>query len=190
MEVWYHRTETSRGEKCDYDEVTVVFLPDLFYRAPSIPAMIRPAARDRKLVKKTAETPAEKEPRSDIVEVGEIVRPKGETGETGETHGEAKMETKEAKVETGETKMETEEAKVEPEEPKVETGEPKVETMETEGGEEEKSGMESAESEKPEKPEAAWSEAFLKSQTVPTLRQLLRERALSTRVAMGVGTEA
>ena len=24
MEVWYKRTETSRGEKCDYQEVTIV----------------------------------------------------------------------------------------------------------------------------------------------------------------------
>ena len=30
MEVWYHRNQTSRGEECDYDEVTIVFMPDLW----------------------------------------------------------------------------------------------------------------------------------------------------------------
>ena len=50
-------------------------------------------------------------------------------------------------------------------------------------GSEGECGVMDVESEKSEKSEKSeWTEEFLKSQTVPTLRQFLRERALSTRV--------
>ena len=175
MEVWYHRTETSRGEKCDYDEVTVVFVPDLFYRAPAFPAVRRPIAKDRKdglpAERKTAGIEeVKKETPNEIVEVGEIVRASKtaevqETGETGETEETSGAGGNEENGETGET-GETGEAEKKMEET-VETVEPAMEE-------------ESEKSEKSEKSE--WTEEFLKSQTVPTLRQFLRERALSTRV--------
>ena len=172
MEVWYHRTETSRGEKCDYDEVTVVFVPDLFYRAPVFPAVRRPIAKDRKdglpAERKTAGIEeVKKETPNEIVEVGEIVRASKtaevqETGETGETEETSGAGENGETGETGEAEKKMEET--------VETVEP---AMEEESEKPEKS-------EKSEKPE--WTEEFLKSQTVPTLRQFLRERALSTRV--------
>ena len=40
MEVWYKRTETSRGEKCDYQEVTIVFMPDIWSGAPIVPSLL------------------------------------------------------------------------------------------------------------------------------------------------------
>lgn len=42
MEIWYKRTETSRGEKCDYQEVTIVFMPDIWSGAPLIPTLLQP----------------------------------------------------------------------------------------------------------------------------------------------------
>ena len=175
MEVWYHRTETSRGEKCDYDEVTVVFVPDLFYRAPVFPAVRRPIAKDRKdglpAERKTAGIEeVKKETPNEIVEVGEIVRASKtaevqETGETGETEETSGAGENGETGETGEAEKKMEET--------VETVETVEPAMEEESEKPEKS-------EKSEKPE--WTEEFLKSQTVPTLRQFLRERALSTRV--------
>ena len=41
MEIWYKRTETSRGEKCDYQEVTIVFMPDIWSGAPLIPTLLQ-----------------------------------------------------------------------------------------------------------------------------------------------------
>lgn len=41
MEVWYKRNETSRGEKCDYQEITVVFIPDCWNGSPMIPSLKR-----------------------------------------------------------------------------------------------------------------------------------------------------
>lgn len=41
MEIWYKRTETSRGEKCDYQEVTIVFMPDIWSGAPMIPTLLQ-----------------------------------------------------------------------------------------------------------------------------------------------------
>ncbi len=45
MEVWYKRTETSRGEKCDYQEVTIVFMPDIWSGAPLIPTLLEVAPK-------------------------------------------------------------------------------------------------------------------------------------------------
>lgn len=170
MEVWYHRTETSRGEKCDYDEVTVVFAPDLFYHNPGFPAVRRPVGKDRKdaaAERKTAGIEeVKKETPNEIVEVGEIVRAnktaenpeKPENPENGET-----VETKES-GETGET---------------GETEKKEEETMET---------GETGETEETSKPGTSeWTAEFLKSQTVPTLRQFLRDRSLSTRVFLFFG---
>lgn len=161
MEVWYHRTETSRGEKCDYDEVTVVFAPDLFYHNPGFPAVRRPAGKDRKdaaAERKTAGIEeVKKETPNEIVEVGEIVRA-NKTAETAE---------KPEKPENGET-GETEE-----------TEKKEVETVET---------VETGETEEASKPGTSeWTAEFLKSQTVPTLRQFLRDRSLSTRVFLFLG---
>lgn len=169
MEVWYHRTETSRGEKCDYDEVTVVFAPDLFYRSPAFPAVRRPAGKDRRDAAAERRTAGieevKKETPNEVVEVGEIVRA-SKTAETSE-----KPENPE-NGETGETKE------------SGETGETEKKEVET---------VETGETEEPSKPgNSEWTAEFLKSQTVPTLRQFLRDRSLSTRVVslFGCGFDA
>lgn len=41
MEIWYKRSETSRGEKCDYQEITVVFMPDIWSGSPVIPSLLQ-----------------------------------------------------------------------------------------------------------------------------------------------------
>ena len=40
MEVWYHRSQTSHGVDCDYDEVTIVFMPDLWQGSPKISTLM------------------------------------------------------------------------------------------------------------------------------------------------------
>ena len=40
MEVWYKRTETSHGDKCDYQEITIVFMPDLWSGSPCFPCLL------------------------------------------------------------------------------------------------------------------------------------------------------
>lgn len=63
MDVWYKRTETSRGEKCNYEEVTVVFLPDLIRGSPRIPAIVHA------ITKKKEDTPSTAvEPKKESVE--------------------------------------------------------------------------------------------------------------------------
>ena len=41
MEIWYKRSETSRGEKCDYQEITVVFMPDIWSGSPVSPSLLQ-----------------------------------------------------------------------------------------------------------------------------------------------------
>ena len=40
-EIWDKRSETSRGEKCDYQEITVVFMPDIWSGSPVIPSLLQ-----------------------------------------------------------------------------------------------------------------------------------------------------
>ena len=182
MDVWYHRTETSRGEKCDYDEVTVVFLPDLFYRSPAVPTLLRALTKEQ-IAEKKVRSEAKKEPPTAIVEVGEIVRTR-EAQKDDETPGQ----TPESRVD-GSTEGEIENSK----ENGTESSKEGVMEEEGKGSTE---GMMEEEKEEKERKETketgsgGWSEAYLKSQTVPTLRQWLRERTLLTRVAPSIAFHA
>ena len=64
VEIWYKRNETSRGEKCDYQEVTIVFIPDLWNGLSEIPSLRRALKEGEELpkenVEKTKEKPVEK----------------------------------------------------------------------------------------------------------------------------------
>lgn len=64
VEIWYKRNETSRGEKCDYQEVTIVFIPDLWNGLSEIPSLRRALKEGEELpkenVEKTEEKPVEK----------------------------------------------------------------------------------------------------------------------------------
>lgn len=57
MDVWYKRTETSRGEKCNYEEVTVVFLPDLIQGSPRIPTIVHAITKKKEDTPSTAAEP-------------------------------------------------------------------------------------------------------------------------------------
>lgn len=74
MEVWYKRNETSRGEKCDYQEITVVFIPDCWNGSPVIPSLKRVLA-EGEVVPKVPEV-------TDITEEKEAKEAKETTGET------------------------------------------------------------------------------------------------------------
>ena len=61
MEVWYHRNQTSRGEECDYDEVTIVFMPDLWCGSPKISTLLEVITNEAKKVEEVKkEEPVEK----------------------------------------------------------------------------------------------------------------------------------
>ena len=61
MEVWYHRNQTSRGEECDYDEVTIVFMPDLWCGSPKISILLEVITNEAKKVEEVKkEEPVEK----------------------------------------------------------------------------------------------------------------------------------
>ena len=68
MEVWYHRNQTSRGEECDYDEVTIVFMPDLWCGSPKISTLLAVITNEAKKVeevkKEEEETEEEEEEES------------------------------------------------------------------------------------------------------------------------------
>lgn len=88
MDVWYKRTETSRGEKCNYDEVTVVFLPDLIRGSPRIPAIVHMIA------KKKEDSPTAVEPKKENVEETKMEEEPSKTDST-ETTDKSKEESEE-----------------------------------------------------------------------------------------------
>ena len=55
VEIWYKRNETSRGEKCDYQEVTIVFIPDLWNGISEIPTLRRALKEGEELPKENVE---------------------------------------------------------------------------------------------------------------------------------------
>lgn len=70
MEVWYHRNQTSRGEECDYDEVTIVFMPNLWCGSPKISTLLEVITNEVKKVevKKVEEVKPVEEKKPEVVE--------------------------------------------------------------------------------------------------------------------------
>ena len=67
MEVWYHRSQTSHGVDCDYDEVTIVFMPDLWQGSPKISTLME-VVTDPPKVKEEVKEEKKEEKKEEVVE--------------------------------------------------------------------------------------------------------------------------
>ena len=90
MEIWYKRSETSRGEKCDYQEITVVFMPDIWSGSPVIPSLLQ-GIQKKEEVKEMKEEVKE-EMKEEVKEEKEEVKKEEKTEEMNEEEKENEEE--------------------------------------------------------------------------------------------------
>ena len=84
MEVWYHRSQTSHGVDCDYDEVTIVFMPDLWQGSPKISTLME-VVTDPPKVKEEVKEEKKEEKKEEVVEEKEEEMEEEEEEESGLT---------------------------------------------------------------------------------------------------------
>ena len=77
MEIWYKRSETSRGEKCDYQEITVVFMPDIWSGSPVIPSLLQ-GIQKKEEMKEEMKEEVKEEMKEEVKEEKEEVKKEGE----------------------------------------------------------------------------------------------------------------
>ena len=88
MEIWYKRSETSRGEKCDYQEITVVFMPDIWSGSPVIPSLLQ-GIQKKEEVKEEMKEEVKEEMKEEVKEEKEEVKKEEKTEEMNEEEEES-----------------------------------------------------------------------------------------------------
>ena len=91
MEIWYKRSETSRGEKCDYQEITVVFMPDIWSGSPVIPSLLQ-GIQKKEEVKEEMKEEVKEEMKEEVKEEKEEVKKEEKTEEMNEEEKENEEE--------------------------------------------------------------------------------------------------
>ena len=99
MEIWYKRSETSRGEKCDYQEITVVFMPDIWSGSPVIPSLLQGIQKKEEMkeemkeeVKEEMKEEVKEEMKEEVKEEKEEVKKEEKTEEMNEEEKENEEE--------------------------------------------------------------------------------------------------
>ena len=91
MEIWYKRSETSRGEKCDYQEITVVFMPDIWSGSPVIPSLLQ-GIQKKEEMKEEMKEEVKEEMKEEVKEEKEEVKKEEKTEEMNEEEKENEEE--------------------------------------------------------------------------------------------------
>ena len=92
MEIWYKRSETSRGEKCDYQEITVVFMPDIWSGSPVIPSQLQGIQKKEEVKEEMKEEVKEERLEEVKEEKKEVVKKEEKTEEMNEEEKENEEE--------------------------------------------------------------------------------------------------
>ena len=92
MEIWYKRSETSRGEKCDYQEITVVFMPDIWSGSPVIPSLLQGIQKKEEVKEEMKEEVKEEKKEEVKEEKKEEVKKEEKTEEMNEEEKENEEE--------------------------------------------------------------------------------------------------